>query len=92
MNEYVSPGSLCKVQVQMDLCASAIEDVACEMGVAASELVLFCPRAYAPQMRKIVEETGCAFILVPNEIVKDLDHWAVHHKDRHEFGMWSEGV
>jgi hypothetical protein len=92
MSEYVSPSTLCKVHIDMDLTATAIEDVACEMGVQASELIVFCSRAHAPFMRKIIEDTGCTFVLVPNEIVKNSDCWAAHHKERHEFGMWSLGA
>ena len=92
MSEYVRPSTLCKVQINTDLTSTAIENVACEMGVEASELVVFCSRVYAPFMHKMIEETGCTFVLVPNEIVKGSDCGAAHHKERHEFGMWSPGA
>lgn len=61
------------------------------MGVDPSELLVFCERSNAPEAQKIANNLGCTIILVPDEIMKQ-DHWALHHKQRHEFGMWSPGA
>lgn len=91
MSEYVSPSSLTKFAVQTDLSEIALIDAAEEMGVHPSQLIVFINRSFAPYAKEIANKHGCTIILVPEEILKR-DHWAVHHKDRHEFGMWSEGA
>jgi hypothetical protein len=91
MNEFVRPSALQKVRVQADISTAAIEDVACEMGIDTADLVVYCSRINAVYAMRVARELGCAVVLVPSEIMND-DCWAAHHKDRHEFGMWSEGA
>jgi hypothetical protein len=88
----VSPSALRKVHIQSDLTATAIEDVACEMGVDTSDLIVFCSRDNSVHSMRIARELDCTIVLVPNEIMNGRDAWAAHHKQRHEFGMWSEGA
>lgn len=92
MSEYVSPNALRKVHIPMDLTTSAIEDVACQMGVDTSDLIVFCSRDTSVHSMRVARELGCTIVLVPNEIVNGRDAWAAHHKQRHEFGMWSTGA
>ena len=92
MSEYVSPNTLTRVHIASDLTSSAIEDVASEMGVEASELVVFCSRDTSVHAMRMARELGCTIVLVPNEIMNGQDAWAAHHKQRHEFGMWSPGA
>lgn len=90
--EYASPGALCKVRIASDLTISAIEDVACEMGIDTSDLIVFCSRGTSVHAMRIARELGCSVVLVPNEIMNGQDTWAAHHKQRHEFGLWSPGA
>jgi hypothetical protein len=91
VNEHVKPNALQRVHIDMDLAQSSIEDIACNMGVDTSDLIIFCSRNTSVYSMRIARELGCTVVLVPDEIVKR-DHWAVHHKQRHEFGMWSTGA
>jgi hypothetical protein len=90
MNEYVSPSALRMLTVDADISQSAVEDVASRMGVDTTELMVFCARADAVEAHRIANALGCTIVLVPNEIMQQ-DAWAAHHKQRHEFGMWSNG-
>lgn len=91
MSEYVSPSALSRLAPDYDISQTAVEDVAARMGVNTTELMVFCARADAVEAHRIANALGCTIVLVPNEIM-ERDAWAAHHKQRHEFGMWSPGA
>lgn len=79
MSEYVSPSALRKVPVYSGISQTAVEDVAAELGVNTTELMVFCARADAVEAHRIANALGCTIVLVPNEIMQR-DAWAAHHK------------
>ena len=73
----------------MDFCVASVETASGMLGVFPRECIVYCSREYAHRAQQVSDKYDCTVHLVPKEILKDFEHWAVTHGHRI---VWSDGA
>lgn len=77
-----------EMNIPCDLTEGTFADAVGLLKCLPDQVTVYCAHAYACEAYKIQKQYGCAVILLPQEILKDQDHWAVQHASEI---VWSEG-
>jgi hypothetical protein len=75
--------------ISMDFSVHSFRDAVIMMRCDPKNTVIYVTRRWMFDALEVAEKYGCQFVVVPDEIVKGLDYWAV------ECGpqlIWSQGA
>ena len=75
--------------IMMDMTSAIVGEIAGTLGVMPIEVTVFCSSAAATAAFRVKTELQCTIVLIPPEIMKDADYWAVKHNDR---TIWLSGA
>jgi hypothetical protein len=78
-----------KLETSSDLTHSSFYEAVGKLGVMPDTVAVYCASVNACAAYKIREEYGCSVVLVPTELMRDLDHWGVVSG---ESMVWSDGA
>ncbi len=78
-----------KAPVDCDFCDAAFEDAVAALKADPAEVTIVCSYMYWRSARDIQNTFGCSLHLVPDELLKAVDHWAVCHGSN---VYWSPGA